>query len=186
MVDFERILPSSMTSSSSDSEVRTVTGSVAGGDVYQKTNVDIDNDFVWEAYRGRVGPDWDTHMESATLYKVAERGRFALQQLQGRSERRIIVCSHSAFLRCLLNWGQQGGVPKMVPQVLDDRRKDDDLPEKTRQQKEAKILDYGTNKDVVDHDGKEWNFETYMRRDFENSEVRSLCLLVDDTSDGNP
>ena len=150
-----------------------------------------DDDALWKQYRTRVGPDWDTHMESAELYKVADRARAALYDLDHRPEDKILVCTHSAFLRCLLNWGQEGGVPDRVPQTLDDRRRpgrhsppsdEDSFPHPPEE--DIKLLEYA-NEQVIDHDGKPCSFETYMRRDFQNCEVRSFCLLChnDDNDD---
>ena len=136
-------------------------------------------------------------MESAELYKVAERARTALQELQDRPEERILVCTHSAFLRCLLNWGQEGGVPQRMPQTLDDRpllpgrrtpppplpQNDEDDDEEAEpasfthhKHEDIKLLEYA-NEQVIDNEGKPCSFETLMRRDFENCEVRSFCLL---------
>jgi broad specificity phosphatase PhoE len=157
---------------------------------------DDDEDSLWRDYRTRVGPHWDTHMESAELYKVAERARTALQDLQDRPEERILVCTHSAFLRCLLNWGQEGGVPQMMPQILDDRplpgrrtppvlpQNDDDdvdVDESAsftthHKHEDIKLMEYAKEQ-VIDNEGKPCSFETFMRRDFENCEVRSFCLL---------
>jgi broad specificity phosphatase PhoE len=161
-------------------------------------NNNNNEDTLWRDYRTRVGPHWDTHMESAELYKVTERARTALQELQDRPEERILVCTHSAFLRCLLNWGQEGGVPQKMPQILDDRplpgrrtpparpRNDEDGDDQNdvaepasfthHQHEDIKLLEYA-NEQVIDHEGKTCSFETFMRRDFENCEVRSFCLL---------
>jgi broad specificity phosphatase PhoE len=125
-------------------------------------------DTLWEHYRIRLGHNWDTHMESAELGRVAHRGRIALDDLQQRPEARIVVCTHSALLRCILNWGHEGGVPKMVPQQNLSDDCPDDMPM-------TKLLLYAEEQ-VTDHEGRLCSFESFMRRDFENCEVRSFCL----------
>ncbi len=125
-------------------------------------------DEIWKSYRQRLGDDWDTHMESAELYRVAERGVQGLRALEQRSESQIVVCTHSAFLRCLLNWGQEGGVPKLMPQCLDTRKDATD----------TKLLHYANDMVLLHETGDELSFEEYMRRDFENCELRSFCMLV--------
>jgi hypothetical protein len=129
------------------------------------------DDTLWDDYRQRLGQEWETHMESAELWRVAERGRIALEDLQKRPEARIVVCTHSAFLRCILNWGQEGGVPQLMPQKLDDRK----------DQSNAKLLEYA-NEQVIDNEGHVCSFETFMRKDFANCEIRSFCFLVNDAT----
>eukprot|EP00547_Thalassionema_nitzschioides_P007302 CAMPEP_0194220162 /NCGR_PEP_ID=MMETSP0156-20130528/27621_1 /TAXON_ID=33649 /ORGANISM="Thalassionema nitzschioides, Strain L26-B" /LENGTH=283 /DNA_ID=CAMNT_0038950077 /DNA_START=1 /DNA_END=849 /DNA_ORIENTATION=- len=82
-----------------------------------------ENDSIWNDYLERLGPpsSWDTHRESAELWKIAERGREFLKWLRKQPEREIIVCTHSAFLRCILGWGQDGGVESIMTQILDER-----------------------------------------------------------------
>lgn len=128
------------------------------------------DDVLWNTYRERLGDDWDTHMESAELYRVAQRGIEALRALQQRPESHLVVCTHSAFLRCILNWGQQGGVPKLMPQRLDDRQ----------EKRDSKLFHYA--EDVVLHSNDQIPFEEFMRRDFENCELRSFCMLVQESS----
>ena len=129
------------------------------------------HDAIWHEYRQRLGDDWDTHMESAELYRVAKRGWEGFRALEGRPESQVVVCTHSAFLRCILNWGQQGGVPKLMPQQLDDRE------DKTS----TKLFGYADDLVPLEN-GEEVSFEEYMRRDFRNCELRSFCLLTQSTS----
>ena len=84
-------------------------------------NNNNNEDAIWDAYRQRLGDDWTGAMESAELYRVVERGVQGLCDLERRSESQLVVCTHSALLRCLLNWGQDGGVPQQMPQHLDHR-----------------------------------------------------------------
>lgn len=130
-------------------------------------------DCIWEEYRNRLGTDWDMHMESAELWRVAQRGRKALQDLQDRPESRIVVCTHSAFLRCILSWGQEGGVPQLVPQQLDERQ--NPVAEKLFSYAEEQVMTEGPSgiEEAV-------SFETFMRANFDNCELRSFCLLVHD------
>jgi hypothetical protein len=67
-------------------------------------------------------------------------------------------CCNVAFLRCILNWGQEGGVPLMMPQIWDDRQEK-------------------TNHKLFEYLGDE-AWERYMRSDYENCELRSFCMLV--------
>ena len=80
----------------------------------------------------------------------------------------------------MLNWGQVGDIPLtgVPPQVLDDRvvgvESAVDYP----------LFEYcGDDDDDVDGEGgggEEYGgvFETYMRRKYDNCELRSFCLLV--------
>jgi hypothetical protein len=70
----------------------------------------------------------------------------------------INFCCNVSFLRCILNWGQEGGIPHMPPQILDDRQE--------------KI-----NHKLFEYLGDE-AWERHMRSDFANCELRSFCMLV--------
>ena len=146
-----------------------------------------DDDEIWNSYRTRQRnrtmveddeKDGGTtvkkdYLESAELYVVANRGRQALEFLQSLPQSKIVLSTHSAYLRCILNWGQTGGVPRMFEQRLDDRE------DPTRQDK---LFDYCYRDDDGSDEAKiEANrnsFEEYMREDYENAEIRSFCLLV--------
>jgi len=151
-----------------------------------------DEDAIWMSYRKREveqtkgidsntkddqvdqkAPTQKSCVESAELHVVADRGRQALEFLQSLPQSKIVVCTHSAYLRCILNWGQTGGVPNMFDQRLDDR----DDP--TRQDK---VFDYCYKDDDSSDKRKSEldraSFEEYMRKDYENAELRSFCLLV--------
>jgi broad specificity phosphatase PhoE len=117
-----------------------------------------DNDFIWDSYRNRLSDDWEKHMESAELNAVASRGYDGFLFLQQQEQHHLVICSHSAFLRCILNWGQEGGVPQRMTQILDERS------DKTNH----KLFDYDDDQE----------FEQYMRSNYENCELRSFCLLV--------
>jgi len=116
-----------------------------------------DGDMRWNAYRSRVS-DESKAMESTELNAVADRARRVFKSLQQRTEHHLIVSSHSAFLRCILNWGQEGGVPYPMEQRLDERL------DKTNH----KLFEYiGDN-----------HFEQNMRSNYKNCELRSFCMLV--------
>jgi broad specificity phosphatase PhoE len=124
------------------------------------------------------------HLESAALHLVAQRGVEALDFIQKLPHSKVVVCTHSAYLRCVLSWGHPGGVPLMVEQRL-DRRKDP--------ARQEKIVDYscilleeakaeGDASISVEQQRLERelrSFEMYMRKDYANAELRSFCLLVD-------
>jgi broad specificity phosphatase PhoE len=106
-----------------------------------------------------LGSDWDEICESAELHTVADRGRSFWEYLSKRPEQEVIVCTHSAFLRCTLSWGQVGGVEWMPPQTLDER------PDKL----EAPLLKYNGEKE----------FEHFVRADYANCELRSFCVVFE-------
>lgn len=118
-----------------------------------------DHDFIWEKYQKRLSDNWETHMESSELYVVANRAHEIFSLLEKRSESQIVICTHSAFLRCILNWGQKGVSYCREPQVLDER--------------ENKV-----NYKLFEYNGDS-SFENYMRKDFENCELRSFCMLIE-------
>jgi broad specificity phosphatase PhoE len=121
-----------------------------------------DEDPIWKSYRERVSDDWNAPMESAELFKVAERGWEGLRCIAQRPEPEIIICSHSAFLRCIFNFGQEGGIPQLPPQNLDGREDKND----------HKLFEYNAN--------CENGLEEDMRRNYDNCELRSFCLLFQD------
>ncbi len=123
------------------------------------THVATEHDDVWDAYERRLGchETYTGHRESAELYVVADRARRFLQWIMvDRPETHIAVCSHAAFLRCFWNFGH-GDVPKLVPQVLDERKRKDDVP-------------------VIRYDSANKDFTQRMRDDFENCELRSVII----------
>jgi broad specificity phosphatase PhoE len=77
-------------------------------------------DAIWDAYVDQLGCDqtWTQHRESAELHVVADRGRDFFQWLSHRPERHVVVCTHSAFLRCIKNFGLDDTVPHQPPQIL--------------------------------------------------------------------
>ena len=121
------------------------------------------------------------HLESAELHAVAKRGRQSLEFIESLSQSKLIICTHSAYLRCILNWGQTGGVPKMFDQWLDDQEE--------HYMRQEKLFDYCYHDshdcdDSNDSDGSDnaklgqVSFEEYMRKDYDNAELRSFCLLI--------
>ncbi len=128
-----------------------------GKNIVDFSFIETDHDDLWEAYEKRLGSAdaYTSHRESAELYRVAERGRQFFHWLSQRPESVVILCSHAAFLRCIWNYGQNGGVPRLMPQVLDDRL-----------EKSAYPLFRFEHPAVED----------FMRRDFENCELRPVVL----------
>lgn len=143
--------------------------------------IEHDHDELWEASVRRLGSsdEYDKHRESAELHAVADRARDFLAWVSERPEQEIVVCTHSAFLRCILSWGQAGGVPMMMSQALDGRgggaaaiggtheevfmtQDLDDREEANR--KEVPVFQYCGDE----------AFEEYMRGDYENCELRSF------------
>lgn len=131
--------------------------------------VNEENDPIWKAYEERLmGTEhYNEHRESAEIYKVAERGRLFFSWLAKRNEKEIIVSTHSAFLRCILNWGLTGRVPLLPPQHLDQRSSE-------AQSIEVPILRFCGDAE----------FETKMRSNYDNCELRSFLLVIDDDNCG--
>jgi broad specificity phosphatase PhoE len=121
------------------------------------SHVDDHHDAIWEYYDDLLGKDHHRERESAQLYKVAERARTFLQWLEKRPEEEIVLCSHEAFLRCILNWGQEGGVPFMPKQHLDDRGENAE---------DVALFRYCGDVE----------FEEYMRSVYNNCELRSFLM----------
>jgi broad specificity phosphatase PhoE len=136
----------------------------------------VDEDYIWKDYEARLGSDYDDHRESAELHVVAERGRRFFQWLQGRPEQRVVVCTHSAFLRCLKSWGHPGGVPMQVTQSLTDPQllQDKDVMHKLH----PPVVQYHRRGDSDEHE----KFERWMRSDYENAEMRSFVVAFPSTT----
>ena len=131
-----------------------------------------EEDPLWQYWIERCGSEEEhtMHRESASLYKCADRARKFFEwvvekKADTEEEEEIIVSSHSAFLRCVFNYGHtqekfeyhMGG----SEQVFDDRE------DKTNN---VKVVQY------LPEDGDA--FEEYMRRDYENCELRSAVLEI--------
>ena len=136
-----------------------------------------EEDPLWQYWIERCGSAeaHTKHRESASLYKCADRARKFFEWVEERAtastakeeeeEEEIIVSSHSAFLRCMFNYGHtqekfdyhMGGSEQLF-----DERKD-----KTNN---VKVVRY------LPEDGDA--FEEYMRRDYENCELRSAVLEI--------
>lgn len=129
-----------------------------------------EEDPLWRYWIERCGSEKEhkMHRESASLYKCADRARKFFEwvvEKKDTEEEEIIVSSHSAFLRCVFNYGHtqekfeyhMGG----SEQVFDDRE------DKTNN---VKVVQY------LPEDGDA--FEEYMRRDYENCELRSAVLEI--------
>ena len=118
------------------------------------TAVMDDEDPIWRAYEERLGNAWEHPRESADLVNVAARGRTFFRFLQDSCPaKEVIVCTHSAFLRCILNWGY--GVPMKPPQTLGGE--DEPHP----------VVRYCGDKD----------WEEQMRASYENCELRSMVVV---------
>ena len=119
-----------------------------------------DHDAIWESYQERLGSheEFLDHRESAELHVVADRGRDFLQWLAQQDQDHVVICSHCAYSRCLLNFGHEGKPPTSVEQALDTRGPDAiDVP-------------------VVRYCGDQDDFEDSIRKDFDNCELRSVVL----------
>ena len=121
------------------------------------SHVQHHEDEIWNSYNRLLGEDHKGHRESSQLYKVAERGRSFLHWLKEREESEVVVCSHEAFLRCILNWGQEGGVPNMPDQFMDDRG---------THVEDVRLFRYCGDDE----------FEQYMRSPYSNCELRSFLI----------
>ena len=123
------------------------------------SGIETDHDGVWDAYVERLGGDetWTRHRESAELHVVAERGSQFFQWLQSRPERHVTVCTHSAFLRCILHYGLGTGVPWQPEQLLDDRNDNKSVP-------------------VVRYCGGDEAANSWLRSDYANCEIRSMIV----------
>ena len=118
------------------------------------TAVVDDEDPIWRAYEDRLGDVWEHPRESADLVNVAARGRTFFQFLRDSCPaNEVVVCTHSAFLRCILNWGY--GVPMKPPQTLGG------------EEEVHPVVRYCGD--------KEW--EEQMRASYENCELRSMVVV---------
>ncbi|CAL53352.1 Histidine phosphatase superfamily, clade-1 [Ostreococcus tauri] len=118
-------------------------------------------DELWEKYERLAGPpdQWTKHRESCDLYSVANRLRAFLTWLAARPERDVVVCSHSATLRCLFSYGHPGGVRGAPEQIFDT----------------GGVPDTAQGMPVIVYDD-DVEFERSMRADFENAEYRT-CVV---------
>jgi broad specificity phosphatase PhoE len=124
-----------------------------------------DHDHLWDSYEQRLGSSSSSQArESAELHRVADRARDFFTWIRDRSEQEMIVCTHSAFLRVLHSWGQPGGVPWIMPQLLDHRHPKPD--------QEIPVVQYCGG----DDDDDAALLETYLRRDYDNCELRSFVV----------
>jgi broad specificity phosphatase PhoE len=119
-----------------------------------------DADYIWDDYDDRLGQDWENCRESAELGVVVQRARVFFQWILDDLEHspQVVVCTHSAVLRCILNWGQPSSVPCMPPQSLDD------------------TFDPSTHIKLFEFCGDE-EFQEHMKSDYDNCELRSFCLV---------
>jgi len=118
-------------------------------------------DELWERYERIAGaPDaWTKHRESCDLFYVANRCRAFFEWLERRPERKIVVSTHSALLRCMFSYGHPGGVRAAPEQIFDSGGVKDTS-------KGVPVVSYG---DDVD-------FAARMREDFDNCEYRT-CFV---------
>jgi broad specificity phosphatase PhoE len=125
------------------------------------SHIPDDPDFIWNKYEQQLGchETWTRHRESAEIHVVAERGRQFFQWLRQRPETHVAVCTHSAFLRCILNFGLSEQVPMQPPQILDRREHPIVNPPVVRY--------FGSDNQPIDQ--VPW-------RDYENCELRSMIV----------
>jgi broad specificity phosphatase PhoE len=197
-IDFQTAVgfPTSISSTSCEATTN-------GNDKSDDDNDDDDTDDpIWNAYRQRFGMDYDGPCESAELHVVARRGYHFFQWLvqhynnnnDNTTSKRItdvILCTHSAFLRCILSWNQVGGVPQQMAQTLDDRTDDEKrkdsfqlfeyCPTTTTRTTTTTTSNSSTtsssDQSTVEIGGDVSAFEASMRKDYENCEMRSFCLV---------
>lgn len=120
-------------------------------------------DELWERYERIAGPPdaWTKHRESCDLYYVANRCRAFFEWLERRPERRIVVSTHSALLRCMFSYGHPGGVRAAPEQIFDS----------------GGVFGGDTSKGVpVVSYGDDVDFAARMREDFDNCEYRT-CFV---------
>jgi broad specificity phosphatase PhoE len=127
------------------------------------SHIPTDHDHVWATYVDKLGCDetWTDCRDSAALHVVADRGREFFQWLRDRPEQHVAICTHSAFLRCILNFGQDGHVIDGVsvafqpPQTLDNREDHEvDIP----------VVHYGDKTNAA------------LQADYANCELRSMVV----------
>lgn len=120
-------------------------------------------DELWERYERIAGPPdaWTKHRESCDLYYVANRCRAFFEWLERRPERRIVVSTHSALLRCMFSYGHPDGVRAAPEQIFDS----------------GGVFGGDTSKGVpVVSYGDDVDFAARMREDFDNCEYRT-CFV---------
>lgn len=137
---------------------------------YNDDGSNVDDDGIWNYYQQWLGTEWHTHRESAQLTVVMDRARMALDYMYRRVlTSQVVICTHSAFLRCIVNWGQTGGIPRLMPQVLDETF------DPTTHIPLFRYCASINNDD--DDDDDDTTFEQEMRRDYDNCELRSFVLV---------
>jgi hypothetical protein len=134
------------------------------------------HDAIWEYYEVRFGCDetFQEHRESGEIHVVADRGRSFFQWLLQQPQQHIVICTHSAFLRCIKNFGHLNeveeddegssilGVPRAPPQHGDQ-------PNVI-----SPVLKYsGDTSDDRNHN----DFAKAMKKDYANCELRSMILV---------
>jgi broad specificity phosphatase PhoE len=120
-----------------------------------------DADTIWDNYDDRLGQEWEKCRESSELVVVVQRARACFQWILDDLDHtpQVVVCTHSAVLRCILNWGQSGGLQTRIPpQILDDTF----LPST-----QTKMFEFCGDDE----------FQEHMKSDFGNCELRSFCLV---------
>ena len=125
-------------------------------------HIEHEHDDIWQRYEDRFGCDetFTKHRESGEIHVVAERGRAFFEWLREQPQKHIVICTHSAFLRCIKNFGnnkEEG--PLGVPQLPEQHA---DLPSDI-----SPVLEYPSDS----------TFAKEMRRDYENCELRSMKIV---------
>lgn len=122
------------------------------------SHLETETDEMWSYYEKLLGSHdaHITHRESAEVYKVAQRGRNFFRWLGERNEENIVVCTHSAFLRAILNFGMDETFTQ-AKQGLDKRPHDT------------------PNIPVVRFMGNQ-SFDDDMRQHYKNCELRSMMV----------
>lgn len=136
-------------------------GEIQGGDVVDFGACSTEDE-IWNKYEAICGPPeaWTKHRESCDLYSVANRARAFFAWLETRPEERVVVSSHSAFLRALFSYGHRDGVRGAPEQLFCD----------------VKDTALGVPVVTYENDDDDRSFERSMRADYANCEHRT-CVV---------
>lgn len=136
------------------------------------THMTDERDAIWQNYEDRFGCDetFTKHRESGEIHVVADRGRAFFQWLHETypHHSHVVVCTHSAFLRCIKNFGNNPDKGPLGVPLLPEQH--DELPDRI-----IPVLQYSLNdgKNGKTDDNK---FAQEMKSDYANCELRSMVI----------
>jgi len=158
-------------------------------------HIEHDHDETWRYYQHEYGFGCDEtytgHRESGEIHVVAERGRAFFRWLSQQPQRHVVVCTHSAFLRCLKNYGhrRKSDVDEEKNDTNDGKNTDvtgvPHLPPQHRSihpDSVVPVLQYhggDGDGDGDDDDNNDNAFAQEMQRDYENCEIRSMVIAFE-------